>query len=197
VPLSLCIVHSFINIVADVPSCFITPWINAVWRNGTRPDILASLDTLSRLRPSNCGRIPILSAEQSKSVSTVKYLVIAQCALTRLLTALTDFDYWKLFHDLLLRSYLYHCVWSVTTAHNVTPEKPDNNYSPHPLTPTWCLRNNIQLITGISPCCGHFTPGDSLLSRSLGPATRRTTPFRCKNNDKILAVIYLYCIQSN
>jgi len=26
-------------------------------------------------------------------------------------------------HDLLLRSYLYHCVWSVITAHNLTPEK--------------------------------------------------------------------------
>jgi len=43
-----------------------------------------------------------------------------------------------LFHDLLLRSYLYHCVWSVIIAHNLTPEKRDN--SPHPLTPTSCLR---------------------------------------------------------
>jgi len=25
-----------------------------------------------------------------------------------------------LFHDLLLRSYLYHCVWSIITAHNLT-----------------------------------------------------------------------------
>jgi len=41
-----------------------------------------------------------------------------------------------LFHDLLLRPYLCHCVWSVITAHNLTPEKCDNNYSPHPLTPT-------------------------------------------------------------
>jgi len=41
----------------------------------------------------------------------------------------------SLFHDLLLRSYLYHCVWSVITAHNRTPEKRDNNYSPYPLTP--------------------------------------------------------------
>jgi len=57
-------------------------------------------------------------------------------------------------HDLLLRSYLYHCVWSVITAHNLTPDKRDNNYLPHPLTPTSCLRNNIQLITGILPCCG-------------------------------------------
>jgi len=61
--------------------------------------------------------------------------------------------YAVLFHDLLLRSYLYHCVWSVITAHNLTPEKRDNNCSPHPLTPTSCVRNNIQLITGISPCC--------------------------------------------
>ena len=30
-----------------------------------------------------------------------------------------------LFHDLLLRYYLYHCVWSVTAAHNLTPEKRD------------------------------------------------------------------------
>jgi len=59
-----------------------------------------------------------------------------------------------LFHDLLLRSCIYHCVWSVITAHNLTPEKRDNNYSPHPLIPISCLRNNIQLITGICPCCG-------------------------------------------
>jgi len=26
-----------------------------------------------------------------------------------------------LFHDLLLRCYLYDCVWSVITAHNLTP----------------------------------------------------------------------------
>ena len=44
-----------------------------------------------------------------------------------------------LFHDLLLCSYLYHCVCSVITAHNLTPDKRDNNYSPHPLTPTLCL----------------------------------------------------------
>jgi len=61
---------------------------------------------------------------------------------------------WAVFHDLLLRSYLYHCVWSVITAHNITPEKRDNNYSPHPLTSTSCLRNSIQLITGICSCCG-------------------------------------------
>jgi len=42
----------------------------------------------------------------------------------------------SLFHDLLLRFYLYHCVRSVITAHNLTPEKHNNNYSPHPLTPT-------------------------------------------------------------
>jgi len=58
------------------------------------------------------------------------------------------------FHDLVLRYYLYHCVWSVITAHNFTLEKRDNNYSPQSLTPTLCLRNNIQLIIGISPYCG-------------------------------------------
>jgi len=62
--------------------------------------------------------------------------------------------YRRLFHDLLLRSYLDRCVWSVITAHSLTPEKRDNNYSPHPLTPTPCLRNNIQLTTGILPYCG-------------------------------------------
>jgi len=59
-----------------------------------------------------------------------------------------------LFHDLLLRSYLYHCVQSVIAAHNLTPEKHDNNYSPHLLICTPCLRNSIQLITGIWPYCG-------------------------------------------
>jgi len=39
-----------------------------------------------------------------------------------------------LFHDLLLRSYLYHCVWSVITAHSLTPEQRDNN-SPPPSNP--------------------------------------------------------------
>jgi len=51
----------------------------------------------------------------------------------------------NLFHHLLLRSYLYHCVWSVITAHNLTPEKRDNNSSPHPLTPTTCLRSTFKL----------------------------------------------------
>jgi len=50
-----------------------------------------------------------------------------------------------LFHDLLLRSYLYHCVWSGITAHNLTPENRDNNYLPHPLTPTTCLRSTFKL----------------------------------------------------
>ena len=45
-------------------------------------------------------------------------------------------QYTALFHDLLLRSYLYHCVWSVITAHNLTIEKCDNNCSPYSLTPT-------------------------------------------------------------
>jgi len=40
-----------------------------------------------------------------------------------------------------LRSYL--CHWNVITAHNLTPE------NPHPLIPTSCLQNSIQLITGI------------------------------------------------
>jgi len=40
----------------------------------------------------------------------------------------------SLFHDLLLRCYLYHSVWSVITAHYLTPEKRDNNYLPHALS---------------------------------------------------------------
>jgi len=71
--------------------------------------------------------------------------------LTDVVNCLLFTMYGTLFHYLLLRSYLYHCVRSVITAHVLTPEKRDNNYSPHSLTP---LRNNIQLITGISPCCG-------------------------------------------
>jgi len=59
-----------------------------------------------------------------------------------------------LFHDLLLSYNLYLCVWGVITAHNLTPEKGDNNHSPHALTPTSCLRNNSELITGLSRCCG-------------------------------------------
>ena len=51
-------------------------------------------------------------------------------------------DRCQLIHDLRLRSYLYHCVWSVTTARNLTPEKRDNNYSPHPLTATSCQQHS-------------------------------------------------------
>jgi len=56
----------------------------------------------------------------------------------------------------LFMTYFYAPVFTtcVCSVHNLTPEKRDNNYSPHPPTPTSCLRNNIQLITGISPCCG-------------------------------------------
>ena len=36
-------------------------------------------------------------------------------------------------------------VWSVITAHNLTLEKRDNNYWPHSLTPTTCLRNTFNL----------------------------------------------------
>jgi len=50
-----------------------------------------------------------------------------------------------LFHGLLLRCSFYHCVWSVITAHNRTPEKRDNNYSAHPVTPTMCLRSIFKL----------------------------------------------------
>ena len=35
-----------------------------------------------------------------------------------------------------------------------TPEKRDNNYLPHRLTPTSCLRNNIQLILSSRPVVG-------------------------------------------
>ena len=43
-----------------------------------------------------------------------------------------------LFHDLLLRCYLYHCVWSVITAHNLTVEKRDNKLFAPPSNPTSC-----------------------------------------------------------
>ena len=41
----------------------------------------------------------------------------------------------RLFHDVLLRSYLYHCVWSVITAHNLTAEKRDNKLFAPPRNP--------------------------------------------------------------
>ena len=62
-----------------------------------------------------------------------------------------------LFHDLLLRSYFYHCVWSVITAHNLTPEKRDNNYSPHPLAPTAYLRSTFKSSRPVvGDCNAHF-----------------------------------------
>jgi len=59
-----------------------------------------------------------------------------------------------LFHDLLLRSYRYRCVWSVITAHNLTPEKHDNN-SRHPLTPTynWHFALLWVSVTHTLTCC--------------------------------------------
>ena len=56
--------------------------------------------------------------------------------LTDVVNCLLFTMYGTLFHYLLLRSYLYHCVRSVITAHVLTPEKRDNNYSPHSLTTT-------------------------------------------------------------
>jgi len=53
--------------------------------------------------------------------------------------------YKYLFHDLLLRSYLYHCVWSVITAHNLTPEKRENSYSSHPLNPLRASKTALSL----------------------------------------------------
>ena len=44
-----------------------------------------------------------------------------------------------LLHDLLSSPISHHCVWSVITGHNLTPEKRDNNFTPHPLTQTACL----------------------------------------------------------
>jgi len=47
-----------------------------------------------------------------------------------------------LLHDLLSSPISHHCVWSGIAGHNLT------------LTPTSCLRNNIQLITAVCPCSG-------------------------------------------
>jgi len=93
---------------------------------------------------TSCGR-DNFAAGRDHSLNTIEF----NCCVS-----LDQITCWclALFHDLLLRSYLYHYVWSVITAHNLTPEKRDNNCSPHSLTTTSCLRNNIQLITGISPC---------------------------------------------
>ena len=59
-------------------------------------------------------------------VFTYSALYLQECLINLLVTRLLS----ALFHDLLLRSYLYRCVCSVITAHNLTPEKRDNNYSP-------------------------------------------------------------------
>ena len=49
-----------------------------------------------------------------------------------------------LLHDLLSSHISQHCVWSGITGHNITPEKRDNNYTPHPVTP---LRASAQSST--------------------------------------------------
>jgi len=51
---------------------------------------------------------------------------------------------------ILLRSYFYRCVWSVITAHNLTPEKRDNNLfapapNPHFVPPKQHLTYNWHL----------------------------------------------------
>ena len=38
---------------------------------------------------------------------------------------------WHLLHDLLSLPISHRCVWSGITGHNLTPEKHDNNYTPH------------------------------------------------------------------
>jgi len=50
-------------------------------------------------------------------------------------------------HDLLLRSYLYHCVRSVITVQNLTPEKRDNNYSAWSTVDYGSLHTHNQLQT--------------------------------------------------
>jgi len=86
----------------------------------------------------------ILSISKSRTDSPIRAATVMSTPVT--------VSIYVLFHDLVLRSYFYRRVWSVITAHNLTPEK-RNNYLPHSITPTSCLRNNIQLITGILPCC--------------------------------------------
>ena len=49
--------------------------------------------------------------------------MLALATVIRILCAKFHCNRLLLFHDLLLRSYLYHCVWGVITAHNLTPEK--------------------------------------------------------------------------
>jgi len=45
------------------------------------------------------------------------------CTTSHLLQIFACSQCGKLFHDLRLRSYLYHCVRSAITTHNLTPEK--------------------------------------------------------------------------
>jgi len=56
----------------------------------------------------------------------------------------TNYDYFTTyFHRLSVTNV--SGLWSVITFYNLTLEKRDNNYLPHPVTPTSCLRTKFNL----------------------------------------------------
>jgi len=60
------------------------------------------------------------------------------------------------------------CLKCLLAAHNLTSEKRDNNYSPHPLTPTSWLPNNVQLITGMLWVSVMYTIEHAVILRLVG-----------------------------
>ena len=65
-----------------------------------------------------------------------------------------------LLHDLLSSPISHRCVWSGITGHNLTPEKRDNNYTPHSLTPHRASAHsstyNLHLYVLLCICNVHF-----------------------------------------
>ena len=77
----------------------------------------------------------------------------------------------NLLHNLLSLPISHHCVWSGITGHNLAPEKRDNNYTPHALIPTLCLRTefNLQLasVPVLGVCSIHFITRSSITVSSV------------------------------
>jgi len=106
-------------------------------RGNSRPETTAVLkkNATNGVRETRLFLIPFLShhlyADRILSpFHTPTYYLIRRNVITNPHNAVRQISSWitlncatELFHDLLLRCYLYHCqsVWSVTTAHNLAP----------------------------------------------------------------------------
>ena len=71
-------------------------------------------------RRNACRRRPNCPIRRRNRCSRTPTLLHTLCYTVKFTTSMPRWHH--SFHDLLLRSYLYHCVWSVITAHNLTPE---------------------------------------------------------------------------